>query len=240
MDSKKLTLIKQMLAKAESTTPEEAEALTEAAEKLMIKHGINQAMIDARRAADSKPEEMTTARVTFTGNYAAYQVRGMAAAASAFGTIQVLMQKKGKRDTDLILIGYESDVNQIKMLVESLILQSVVAMREWWKNYPERNYLTTQQGTMARRQFFASFGYGAADRIKGSLRTATAETTGSELALRDRGQAAAAHMNSLFPRTRRGAGVQGSFHGASEGREAGRRANTGGTALSGSRAALTR
>lgn len=239
MSQKKLTLIQQMLAKAESTTPEEAEALTEAAEKLMIKFGINQAMIDAKRQKDSKPEEMITARVTFSGSYTAYQVRGMAAAASAFGTIRVLMQKRGKRESDLILIGYDSDVTQIKMLIESLILQSVVAMRDWWKNYPDRGYLTTQQGTMARRQFFASFGYGAADRIKSSLITATSETTGSEIALRDRGQAAADYMNSQF-RTRRGTGVRGSFHGASEGREAGRRANTGGTAVTGSRAALSR
>lgn len=49
-----------LLNKAERTTPEEAEALTAAAEKLMLKYGIEQAHIDAkRRAAGDKDRAVT-------------------------------------------------------------------------------------------------------------------------------------------------------------------------------------
>lgn len=45
--SDKVDLISKLLAKAESTTPEEAEALREAAMKLMVRHGITEAMLQS-------------------------------------------------------------------------------------------------------------------------------------------------------------------------------------------------
>src|SRR5690606_33971635 len=71
MNDAKLDLITKLLAKAESTTPEEAEALTEHAERLMLKYGIEQARIDEQRARRGEAqEEIVKERMLFTGAYA--------------------------------------------------------------------------------------------------------------------------------------------------------------------------
>ena len=71
MSEAKLDLIAKLLAKAEQTTPEEAEALTEHAERLMVKYGIEQARIDERRARlGQTQEEIVKERMLFTGAYA--------------------------------------------------------------------------------------------------------------------------------------------------------------------------
>ncbi|MGO1920858.1 MAG: DUF2786 domain-containing protein, partial [Microbacterium sp.] len=71
MSESKMDLIAKLLAKAESTTPEEAEALTEHAERLMVKYGIEQARLDARRAKLGQArEEIVQEQMVFTGSYA--------------------------------------------------------------------------------------------------------------------------------------------------------------------------
>jgi len=67
----KVELIAKLLAKAERTTPEEAEALTEHAERLMVKYGVEQALLDERRARLGQTrEEIVQERMLFTGTYA--------------------------------------------------------------------------------------------------------------------------------------------------------------------------
>ena len=71
MNQAKIDLIAKLLAKAESTTPEEAEALTEHAERLMLKYGIEQARIDEQRFRDGgAQDEIVQEQMLFTGAYA--------------------------------------------------------------------------------------------------------------------------------------------------------------------------
>ena len=76
MSEKKADLIAKLLAKAESTTPEEAEALREHAYRLMEKYMIDQAVIDARRARDGQASEKIVTRIIeFDGGYAIIKMR---------------------------------------------------------------------------------------------------------------------------------------------------------------------
>lgn len=237
MIAKKQDLIAKLLAKAESTTPEEAEALTEAAEKLMVKFGIDQAMIDARRAKDSAPEPIITAEVWFKGVHA----RGLTLMAhqvvESFGTMRTFGRSyRGSSERAVVIVGHESDVEQTKVLIESLHLQSIVAMRSWWKTYPSKHYMSQSEGNLAKRQFLASFGHGAAERIREAVRVSTAEQDAGQsestaLVLRDRGQQAQDHIDGMGLEFRTSRSLKGSRHGSEEGRAAGRSANTGGRSV---------
>lgn len=233
MNAKKITLVQQLLAKAESTTPEEAEALTEAAERLMIKHGIDQAMIDARRASQSEPEKVVKDQVTFTGVHRIGLLTMGHVVVSAFGTMRTVRTRRGTTES-LVIVGFESDVAQAKMLVESLHLQAFSAMSTWWRTFEEKVYLTDQQKTMAKRQFLVSFGSGAASRIQKATVEAVAETTGSALALRDRKAQVDEEIAEMYPKMSKARAMRGSCYGRSEGYAAGRSANTGGRSVSGS------
>lgn len=68
MSDKKIELIQQLLAKAESTTPEEAEALTEHAERLMVKYGIEQAMLNSKKS-EKDGDKIVQETIDFTGAY---------------------------------------------------------------------------------------------------------------------------------------------------------------------------
>lgn len=66
--NRKMDLVARLLAKAEQTTPREAEALTEHAERLMVKHGIDQALIDEKRARRGQATEpIVTEAVLLSG-----------------------------------------------------------------------------------------------------------------------------------------------------------------------------
>ena len=244
----KSELIAQMLAKAESTTPEEAEALTAAAERLMVKHGIDAAVIAARRAAagkDAEPEQVVTRTVEFTGMFS----MGLAVMAKhvidAFGTMRCYVQGY-RRTSDLTfyIVGFESDADQAQLLVQSLHMQAVAAMATWWKNYPLRTCMSRSEAKNTRRQFLISFGEGAAERIKSETArvadaadaTAPGGTGTTAIALRDRRAEVSKHMPDTRTSRLRAGGTTAS---ASAGRTAGRNANVGTRAVDGTRAALT-
>lgn len=94
MSEKKIDLIAQMLSKAESTTPEEAEALTAAAERMMIKYAIDQATIDARRALEGKASEQIVKRkIEFFGMYRQDLLSLGHSVATALGQIRTFQSK---------------------------------------------------------------------------------------------------------------------------------------------------
>ncbi|WP_114906831.1 DUF2786 domain-containing protein [Ornithinimicrobium murale] len=233
MATDKQTLIARLLAKAESTTPHEAEALTAAAEKLMIRHSITQAEIDARRAKDSEPEQVVTAAVAFTGTYTLGLWSMGWHVVHAFGTMRTFQRRRGN-ERKLMIVGFESDVSQAKLLVESLHLQAIVAMRAWWKTYDEKDWLTAHESMMARRQFIESFGVGAGERIRSMQATQVAEQSDPDntaLVLLDRRAKVEDQTAEFFGKLPKGRSWQGSWHGQDEGLAAGRIANTGGKTI---------
>lgn len=123
-------------------------------------------------------------------------------------------------------------MRQVTLLTASLQVQSMVAMRTWWKT--ERAlYAWSSEGEKrrARSGFVRGFGVGAAARIRESRRSIVeAAGTGTDLVLagrRDRVDAAADAIAGGKARRRRGADAL-SF---SDGHRSGRQANTGGGAI---------
>jgi hypothetical protein len=239
MTDKKIELIQQMLAKAESTTPEEAEALMEHAERLMIKYGIEQAQVDARRAKSGQSSEKIIQKaVPFKGLYKDPIALGMAYSVSiALGNLRFLQMKMGNT-TYAYLIGFESDVEQAELLIRSLEVQAIVAMTDWWKGPGKREYgwMPEYDKRQARGEFIRGFGNGAAARIRESRATIIEESsTGTDLVLVDR----KAQVDAFVDRMNVGKGRATSRRGYgshSAGAAAGRQANTGGRALGNTKA----
>lgn len=230
MDDKR-DLIAKLLAKAESTTPEEAEALTEHAERLMLKYGIERARIDARRARDGQAHEQIVAeKMLFTGAYAR-DIRELGAGiAFALGAVWPLYGSE--REPTLYLVGCASDVKQAQILTASLQVQAMVAMRQWWVIDRDRHpWWSENDRRRARSGFLRGFGVGAADRIRESRREVIAEAgSGTDLVLasrRERVDAAVEAMTTRRTRRRDGADAA-SFQ---SGRRSGRQADTGGRSV---------
>ncbi|MBS1907736.1 MAG: DUF2786 domain-containing protein [Actinobacteria bacterium] len=231
MNDDKLDLITKLLAKAESTTPEEAEALTEHAERLMLKYGIERARIEEQRSHDGDGyEKVVTEKMLFTGAYARDLRELGAGIAHALGAVRPLYGAPSARDSalPLYLVGCASDVKQAQLLTMSLQVQALVAMRSWWAADRDRyRWSSESDRRRARSGFLRGFGVGAAERIRESRRVIVEESgSGTALVLasrRARVDDAVAAMTTRRTRARDGADA-GSF---SRGRRSGLQANTG-------------
>lgn len=235
MSDKKIDLIAQLLAKAESTTPEEAEALTEHAERLMVKYGIDQAVIAERRAKQGGPaEEIIEHRLDFTGAYRGEMLHLVTNVISGLGALRALQYTGGTGKVFSIwVIGFESDVQQALTLIASLQVQAAVAVRTWWKGQKDL-YLgeSTYNQEKARRSFVHGFGTGVGSRIRASRATIVSEVSkGTELVLVSREAKVQEHVEAKATRKARSRTATGRDGAAVHGYEAGKNANTGGTAL---------
>ncbi|MCY4726680.1 DUF2786 domain-containing protein [Nocardioides sp. STR2] len=125
------------------------------------------------------------------------------------------------------LVGFESDVARIEMLVTSLKTQATLALWTWWKaEGDEANaYATDNDRTKARRDFVVSFYVVVARRLREQTKQTIDATPGAALALRDKAAELKDHMEDKDLRTTRGRSYSGSDAGA----DAGRRANLGGS-----------
>lgn len=229
--SEKITeRIALLLAKAESTTPEEAEALTEAATKLMAKYMIDRATVEAKRAKAGQPaEKIVTKTITFNGAYRLEWCKLGSAVSRALGNLELMQSTYKNKFATLYIVGFESDVDQAIVLIQSLQLQAVVAVRAWWKdNKGLYEFDTSYDQEAARRSFAAGFGQGAAGRIRENRTQAVKEaSTGTDLVLLDRGALVKEHYDGLKKGKSRARGGKGSYGAIMDGQAAGRNANTG-------------
>ncbi|MGJ0390229.1 DUF2786 domain-containing protein [Microbacterium sp. CGR1] len=225
MTEAKLDLIAKLLAKAESTTPEEAEALTEHAERLIMKYGIEQAQIDERRGRLGQPQEqIVTERMLFRGVYAKDLREIGIGVAMAFETVRPLVGEFPPVSA-LYLVGHESDVRQAQTLTASLEVQAMVAMRDWWLTHRDL-YARHREGERrrARSGFLRGFAVGVMNRIAESRRVVVHESTaGTDLVLvsrRRRVDAAVDEMATRAARPRRGADAASFAYGHRSGLDA--------------------
>ena len=225
MTEAKLDLIAKLLAKAESTTPEEAEALTEHAERLIVKYGIEQAQIDERRGRlGQSREQIVTERMLFRGVYAKDLREIGIGVAMAFETVRPLVGEFPPVSA-LYLVGHESDVRQAQTLTASLEVQAMVAMREWWLRHRDL-YARHREGERrrARSGFLRGFAVGVMNRIAESRRVVVDESTaGTDLVLvsrRSRVDAAVDEMATKAARPRRGADAASFAYGHRSGLDA--------------------
>lgn len=177
-----------LLAKAEGTTnPHEAEAYTKKAEALMLKHGIDLAMAEARRPG-TKADPIIIERIRVRGPFRmAYSGYGVAVA-PAFN-IKSYKSKVSNSEEDIWLVGHTSDVEQATTLVNSLLVQAPQALDYWWRT--EGAELNPAYNTMnqylAKREFLFAFASGVRSRLAETRRQVVEESgPGTELVLVDR------------------------------------------------------
>jgi len=228
-EQKILERITLLMRKAESTTPEEAEALMEHAERLMIRHGIDQARAAAAAAGrDVKPEEIVRRYMKFEGVYAAALAQIGIDITFAYGVTRPLIYRE-RSFARLTIVGFESDALAVESLVASLVIQARVALDAWWKRMHrtgEVDLLTSSERTKARRDYLIGFGGGAAGRLmemRGRVVEEESAVAGTEVALLDRKAAVDASIGDR-PKAR---GLRVGDH-AADGWRDGRNANVGG------------
>jgi len=230
MSEKKIDLIAQLLAKAESTSPEEAEALTEHAERLMVKYMVDQATIDAKRAAaGSYSEKIVEVTVRFSGVYRGEMIHMGSSIARGLKTLRCMQSSGNGSSFTLWLVGFESDVAQAKALLESLQIQSMVAVRAWWKeNKDAYLHRSGYDQEKARRSFVHGFGSGAGKRVAANRQQTVQEAgTGTELVLVSRESKVQAHIDAISTRKGRSRNATAGGAANSQGYRAGQDANTG-------------
>lgn len=232
MTDKKIDLINQMLAKAASTTPEEAEALTAAAEKLMIKYAIDQNVLDARKAKTGQAsDKIVEHRLEFTGAYRGELINLAWRVSMGLGLrfIQKNTSINNGKTFVCWVVGFEGDVKLAVILIESLQLQAAVAVREWWKLSKELHAgASSYDQEKARRGFVYGFGDGAGSRIRDNRKEQVeAVSKGTELVLVSRKAQVEAYMDAKSLRNGRSRTATAWGSANSDGRQAGLKANTG-------------
>lgn len=183
-EEKTFSKIEMLLRKAESTEyPEEAETYMAAAEKLMLKHGIDRARLDSK---SSKKDEIVIEKIPFPGMWQTAWTDGFSMVVTTLG-LRALQSKRGGM-TILWIVGHKRDVDDAVSLVNSLRIQSEVALMVWWKKYlPENKFLTSHERHVEKRSFMEAFGVGAALRIRDERQEAAkAAGPGTDVVLRDR------------------------------------------------------
>jgi hypothetical protein len=234
--------IAKLLAKAEgSDNPHEAEAFTKAAEKLMIKWGIDEAVVRAQMTGEQSAEEITTLRIEYTDTYSDAYVSFTSAIVEGLD-LRCYYQRGHQHDDQRLVyvIGHESDVERAGMLLASLRLQAASAMKTWWRGSGYSATLKGWRAFKARRQFVISFGIGVGERLAGLRVETIAETGGksTELVLVDRAARVDAWLEENVGKLETGRGMKVSLIGHLEGREAGQRADIGNNVTDGETAEL--
>lgn len=223
--------IAMLLAKAENTPyPAEAEAFSEAAEKLMLRLGIARAELES--VGETKPEKVGKVSREYKGIFAIANVTMAYSIATGFGHITGLQSSWNRgRNRTLHLIGVESDLADLTQLLDSLEMQALAALATWRKETAdERRYCTAMEKELRDRSFLTGFGSTVGSRLR-KARTVEEQSvkgTGTELVLVGKAQRVADYMAENYPNLRKGTSRQGhSYAGSNAGRRAGENANLG-------------
>jgi len=251
--------IAKLLAKAESTTPEEAEALTAKAQELMAQYAIDEAMIEAARGFSGESSKYTEEEFVSIGIYRfplaelthrVLIVNGLKAFVWSGKNPRTIDGKLYKETVVFVGCGTKGDLDRTRVLVTSLMLQAISAENAWWREHKHEHDWKPKGGHYERRQFLYSFALGVHSKMKAAAergkKTAEAEhSSGSvALALRDKSLAVQEQFEKRHPdlRAKGGGAVRGGGQEAhAAGHAAGLNANTGQPTVSGGgRGALNR
>lgn len=237
--------IAKLLRKAEGTNnAAEAEAYTKKAESLMLKLGIEEAVIRAKMEGESEAPtaKIIEERMHFRGSYA----QGLQMMACSIGNgmgLRTLVSKSyNGSERTAYLIGFEKDVKRTVELVQSLQLQVSAAQTAWWRSFDpeEKHWMSGMEKFKARREFIISFGRAVERRLREQREQFETESTGTELVLVNQRKKIDDWVDDKYTlRKSGGRGLDGSYSGRAAGYAAGQRASLGGSAVSGGRTALS-
>ena len=233
--TKTLERVRNLLAKAEGTDNEhERDTFMKAAAALMAKYGIEQAMVETAQQERVTPIDKRFV-VEAGGGWAQRRGELIYHVAEAL-RCKCIMDRSRDGSWVVHVFGYAADVERAEMLFTSLLLQMASALNRLQVPYYERS----------PRAYRNSFLLGYINQVRKMLREREAQAvqevpqdkrTGTEVALRDRSVVLASAVSEVYPTIRhRKPKTSGGGYGA--GRDAGSRANLGGTGLENRRRAL--
>jgi hypothetical protein len=186
-----LARVRKLLAVAEhpNTPPEEADTAARAAERLIAKHAIDEALLEAAAEIRSRPETRT---MVVDAPYASAKVSLVGAVASAHG-VRAISVRSPDGPPHVVLVGFHADLQVVDLLFTSLLLQATTSVRR----QPESS-------RAFRRAFLIGFAAEVGQRLMATHQEAVAEAGGasSALALRDRQQDVDDAVRERFPRLR--------------------------------------
>jgi hypothetical protein len=223
-----LARVRKLLDVAEhpNTPAGEADAAAQAAERLIAKYAIDEALLEAGAATRSTPEVQT---IVIDAPYASAKTVLVSAVAAAHGVRAIT--HSGNSPVRLSLVGFRSDLQLVDLLYTSLLLQATTSLR--------RQSVT---GRAFRRAFLIGFASEVGDRLRAARADAVASTgaPSTALVLRDRDEAVEAATRQQFPRLRSARLTVSDGRGLHAGRRSGATANlsTGGNQVRGGRTAV--
>lgn len=187
MPSDSARKIKALLAKAEGTTNEyEKDSYRKLAETLMIKWGVDDAMLAAEEDREIVTEQFRIEDQPLDGWCVLLDgiARGM-------GTVRVLASGALIGDfVILYLVGHRSDVDRLKMFWHLISPQASEALTAYWNHYvrfmPPTEAILDYLAVMKRSQFLASYGNSVGTRLRQEQEAASVKTSGADLVLFDR------------------------------------------------------
>jgi hypothetical protein len=238
-------LIKKLLNKAEAkgATDAERDTYNAKATELMVQWSINDAMLAGADA--TKVEKIVTRRVRLADVPKAYAYEYVSIGvwvADALGCRGFYQHTHDKR-VDLLVVGYEADVDSIVQLFHSLALQCTLTLGPWYKA-KIREHGPWMSGTdkyQAKRSFIRGFARGAEDKLRKVRKTTVDEAVvsapGTDLVLVDREKKV---TDWIAGNMQLGSSGQRRYHntGTAAGFAAGQRANVGQGTMGGGRAAI--
>jgi hypothetical protein len=251
--------VNKLIAKMESTTPEEAEAIAAKVTELMERHAIDESMLAAARG-ESTPDKIVEKTIPFKGIYASSHRLLMSAVGHGSG-FRNLQNRISQSHHVGYWIGFEREVATAEMLLASLLLQAERAQREFMKsrNVEHQGYTAFEKAT-ARRSFLDGFAEGvqstmvkarrhAQEQAKADYAAAAPEHTTGErtdgtpsvaLVLASRDQQINDWVDKRYGKLRatRSRSRTHDYSAGSAGRVAGQNADLGKKGVGGSRGAL--
>ncbi len=194
VDARLLDRVRALLAKAENTPYEaEAETFTAAAQKLMARHSIDQAMLAA--AGGQRDRDAPSARrVGIERPYEAPKVLLFDVVASANRCRTVWSKSFGF----VTVVGFDDDIEATETIFTSLLVQSTRAMA----GHGSRSTRAGQSRTTAfRKSFLTAFAHRIGERLREVTQEETAAATREqEQTTRDTGTTSTALVQVLAER----------------------------------------
>jgi hypothetical protein len=220
-----LDRVRKLLAKAEAegVTTAEAQALTAKAAELMARHGIDRALLAARRPETDRPDDRIVQLYNPWARVQAHLLCGLAAALRC--QCILLPSRAGQR---VHLFGYASDIERADVLYTSVLIQM-------WHGLAAADGPATAVSVRAwRRSWLLGFAAAVIARVlaaeQAAERTATGEqasgSPAAALVLADRALVIRQNVARAYPATRT-ARVTYSGSGYGDGYAHGRRADIG-------------
>ncbi|WP_405931476.1 DUF2786 domain-containing protein [Streptomyces sp. NBC_00827] len=192
-DSRMLTRIRALLAKAEATGfPEEAEALSAKAQELMARHSIDEALLAARTHAKDAPG---ACRIGVEAPYETAKAVLLDAVAGANRCRAVWNDALGFST----VVGFEPDLEAVELLYTSLLVQATAAMT---KAEAAQRAGGRKRTKTFRQSFLAAYAHRIGDRLASAAESQVTAAEGELLpVLVARDVAVADHMERMFPQT---------------------------------------